>query len=42
MTSPKGIALWGPPDQGLGDAYDWRNAGCHGYAVHVTGRDDAH
>lgn len=36
------LALWGPTDQGLGDNYDWRNAGCHGYAVHVTGMDDAH
>ena len=32
ITSPKESPS-GPPDQGLGDAYDWRNAGCHGYAV---------
>ena len=29
-------------DTPLGDAYDWTRAGCHGYAVHVTGMDDAH
>lgn len=29
-------------DTPLGDAYDWSRAGCHGYAVHVTGMDDAH
>lgn len=28
-------------DTPLGDAYDWSRAGCHGYAVHVTGMDDA-
>ena len=28
-------------DTPLGDAYDWTRAGCHGYAVHVTGMDDA-
>lgn len=36
------LALWGPTDRGLGDDYDWRDAGCQGYAVHVTGMDDAH
>lgn len=41
ITSPKGVALYGPPDQGLGEDYDWRTAGCVGYAVHVTGMDDA-
>lgn len=41
IRSPKGIALGGSPDQGLGEDYDWRNAGCHGYAVHVTGMDNA-
>jgi hypothetical protein len=39
--SAKAAALWGPTDQGLGADYDWRNAGCRGYAVHVTGMDDA-
>jgi hypothetical protein len=34
------LAEWGtnPSDQ----PYDWRLAGCDGYAVHVTGMDDAH
>ncbi len=41
MTSPKAVALWGAPDRGLGEDYNWREAGCHGYAVHVTGMDDA-
>lgn len=36
-----GIALDGEPGRGLGDDYDWREAGCHGYAVHVTGMDNA-
>jgi hypothetical protein len=39
--SPKGIALDGEPDRGLGEDYDWREAGCYGYAVHVTGMDNA-
>ena len=34
------LALWGL-NRGSGDDYDWRDAGCHGYAVHVTGMDDA-
>ncbi|MCM3658828.1 hypothetical protein M3147_16345 [Agromyces mediolanus] len=33
------LALWG--DTGAGDDYHWEEAGCHGYAVHVTGMDDA-
>ncbi|MGR2752401.1 hypothetical protein [Agromyces arachidis] len=33
-------ALWGR-NEGSGDDYDWRDAGCHGYAVHVTGMYDA-
>lgn len=41
FSSPKGIALDGEPDRGLGEDYDWREAGCHGYAVHVTGMDNA-
>ncbi|WP_431030859.1 hypothetical protein [Plantibacter sp. RU18] len=34
------LARWGtnPSDQ----PYDWRLAGCHGHAVHVTGMDEAH
>lgn len=34
------LAQWGtnPSDQ----PYDWRLAGCHGYAVHVAGMDDTH
>lgn len=34
-------AYWGAPDQPLGDAYDWKQAGCHGASVHYTGMDDA-
>ncbi|BDZ65065.1 hypothetical protein [Agromyces mangrovi Wang et al. 2018] len=34
------LALWGP-NLASGADYDWRNAGCVGYAVHVTGMDDA-
>ncbi len=41
FSSPKGIALDGEPDRGLGEDYDWREAGCYGYAVHVTGMDNA-
>lgn len=29
-------------DTGGGDDYRWEDAGCTGYAVHVTGMDDAH
>ncbi|QEO15052.1 hypothetical protein FLP10_11975 [Agromyces intestinalis] len=36
------LALDGAPDRPLGDDYDWTTAGCIGYAVHVTGMDDAH
>ncbi|MGI9821956.1 hypothetical protein [Agromyces sp. Marseille-Q5079] len=39
--SAEWVALWGPDDQPLGEDYDWQQAGCHGYAVHVTGMDDA-
>ncbi|QAY73058.1 hypothetical protein ET445_06550 [Agromyces protaetiae] len=35
-------ALDGAPDRGLGADYDWSEAGCWGYAVHVMGNDDAH
>ena len=35
------VSLWGEDDQPLGVDYDWKQAGCHGYAVHVTGMDDA-
>jgi hypothetical protein len=34
-------AYWGADDQPLGDAYDWKQAGCHGASVHYTGMDDA-
>ena len=37
-TSPYSIALWG---HNTGPGYDWKNAGCQGYAVHVTGMDGA-
>ena len=33
-------ALWG--NAGAGSAYRWEDAGCHGYAVHVTGNDNMH
>lgn len=33
-------ALWG--NAGAGAAYRWEDAGCHGYAVHVTGNDNMH
>ncbi|MDF2573376.1 MAG: hypothetical protein K0S05_288, partial [Agromyces sp.] len=33
-------AMYGNP--GLGAAYRWQDAGCHGYAVHVTGNDNMH
>ena len=39
-------ALWGEnnymsPDYDENYVYHWSTAGCHGYAVHVTGQDDA-
>lgn len=34
-------AMWGAPDQPLGEDYDWKQAGCHGASVHATGMDDA-
>jgi len=34
------LALWG--DSALGADYRWQDAGCHGYAVHVTGQDGNH
>ncbi|MWV60434.1 hypothetical protein [Rathayibacter sp. VKM Ac-2754] len=37
--SPGSVAEWGEQTDG---PYDWTTAGCHGYAVHVTGQDDAH
>jgi hypothetical protein len=40
MSEAESLALWGL-NRGSGDDYDWRDAGCHGYAVHVTGMDDA-
>ena len=29
-------------DAGLGGAYRWEDAGCSGYATHVTGNDNMH
>jgi hypothetical protein len=34
------LALWGDTD--VAADYRWEDAGCHGYAVHVTGMDNAH
>jgi hypothetical protein len=34
------LAMWG--DTGLGSAYRWEDAGCSGYATHVTGQDNMH
>ncbi|UOE43855.1 hypothetical protein [Agromyces larvae] len=39
VGSPAWFALTG--ETGAGDAYRWEDAGCQGYAVHVTGMDDA-
>ncbi|QHC66970.1 hypothetical protein GSU68_10635 [Rathayibacter sp. VKM Ac-2759] len=36
--SPGSTALYG---EETGLPYDWTTAGCHGYAVHATGQDDA-
>ena len=33
-------AMYG--NAGTGAAYRWEDAGCHGYAVHVTGNDNMH
>jgi len=33
-------AMYG--DAGTGAAYRWEDAGCHGYAVHVSGNDNMH
>lgn len=37
-----GVPEFGPDDPDVAQEYNWENAGCHGYAVHVTGMDDAH
>ena len=37
-----GVTEFGPDDPAVPPAYRWEDAGCHGYAVHVTGMDDAH
>ncbi len=37
-----GVAEFGPDDPEVAPEYRWEDAGCHGYAVHVTGMDDAH
>ncbi|WP_448006718.1 hypothetical protein [Agromyces bauzanensis] len=33
-------AMYG--DTGAGAAYRWQDAGCSGYATHVTGNDNMH
>ncbi|MHC2185627.1 hypothetical protein ACVLV4_001269 [Rathayibacter agropyri] len=38
VDSPGGIALWGEPQA---SGYDWKMAGCAGYATHVTGMDNS-
>ncbi len=40
LTEEGGLALNG--NTGAGPNYRWQDAGCHGYAVHVTGQDGAH
>jgi hypothetical protein len=37
-----GVTEFGPDDPAVAPEYRWEDAGCHGYAVHVTGMDDAH
>ena len=37
-----GVAEFGHDDPDVAPEYRWEDAGCVGYAVHVTGRDDAH
>ena len=37
-----GVAEFGPDDPEVAPEYRWEDAGCVGYAVHVTGMDDAH
>ncbi|WP_438854209.1 hypothetical protein [Agromyces sp. M3QZ16-3] len=37
-----GVPEFGPDDPDVAPAYRWEDAGCVGYAVHVTGMDDAH
>jgi hypothetical protein len=41
VGTPGHEAEYGPADQPSGQDYDWKQAGCYGYAVHVTGMDDA-
>jgi hypothetical protein len=36
-----GVSEFGPDDPAVAPEYRWEDAGCHGYAVHVTGMDDA-
>ncbi|MGG7462863.1 hypothetical protein [Plantibacter sp. YIM 135347] len=40
IGTPGALALWGA-NLTDGTPYNWENAGCDGYAVHVTGQDDA-
>ncbi|RZS65864.1 hypothetical protein EV187_1568 [Agromyces ramosus] len=37
-----GVSEFGPDDPDVVPEYRWEDAGCVGYAVHVTGMDDAH
>ena len=37
-----GVREFGPDDPEVAPEYRWEDAGCVGYAVHVTGMDDAH
>jgi hypothetical protein len=37
-----GVSEFGPDDPDVAPEYSWEDAGCVGYAVHVTGMDDAH
>lgn len=37
-----GVPEFGPDDPEVAPEYRWEDAGCVGYAVHVTGMDDAH
>jgi hypothetical protein len=37
-----GVPEFGPDDPAVAPEYRWEDAGCVGYAVHVTGMDGAH
>lgn len=36
-----GVTEFGPDDPAVAPEYRWEEAGCNGYAVHVTGMEDA-